>query len=51
MVEHALDRGHDVVAVCREKSVGKLAEFDGPDHDRARRDRRPRRHRARGRGL
>jgi NAD(P)-dependent dehydrogenase (short-subunit alcohol dehydrogenase family) len=29
MVQHALDRGHDVVAVCREKSVGKLAEFDG----------------------
>jgi NAD(P)-dependent dehydrogenase (short-subunit alcohol dehydrogenase family) len=29
MVQHALDRGHEVVAVCREKSVGKLAEFDG----------------------
>jgi uncharacterized protein YbjT (DUF2867 family) len=29
MVEHALDRGHEVVAVCREQSVGKLAEFDG----------------------
>jgi NAD(P)-dependent dehydrogenase (short-subunit alcohol dehydrogenase family) len=27
MVEHALDRGHEVVAVCREQSVGKLAEF------------------------
>jgi len=27
MVEHALDRGHEVIAVCREKSVGKLAEF------------------------
>lgn len=29
MVRHALDRGYDVVAVCREQSVGKLAEFEG----------------------
>src|SRR3954454_6792484 len=29
MVGHALDRGHDVVAVGREQSVAKLAEFDG----------------------
>ena len=29
MVQHALDRGDEVVAVCREKSVGKLAEFEG----------------------
>src|SRR4051795_8507466 len=29
MVEHALDRGYEVVAVCREQSVGKLAEFQG----------------------
>ena len=29
MVQHALDRGHEVVAVCREQSVGKLAEFEG----------------------
>jgi NAD(P)-dependent dehydrogenase (short-subunit alcohol dehydrogenase family) len=28
MVRHALDRGYEVVAVCREKSVGKLAEFE-----------------------
>ncbi len=27
IVEHALDRGHDVVAVCREQSVGKLDRF------------------------
>jgi len=27
MVQHALDRGYDVVGVCREKSVRKLAEF------------------------
>jgi NAD(P)-dependent dehydrogenase (short-subunit alcohol dehydrogenase family) len=27
MVEHALERGHAVVAVCRQQSVGKLAEF------------------------
>jgi NAD(P)-dependent dehydrogenase (short-subunit alcohol dehydrogenase family) len=29
MVALALERGHEVVAVCREQSVGKLAEFDG----------------------
>jgi NAD(P)-dependent dehydrogenase (short-subunit alcohol dehydrogenase family) len=29
MVQHALDRGYQVTAVCREQSVGKLAEFDG----------------------
>ena len=29
MVQHSLDRGDEVVAVCRDKSVGKLAEFDG----------------------
>lgn len=27
MVQHALDKGYDVVGVCREKSVHKLAEF------------------------
>jgi NAD(P)-dependent dehydrogenase (short-subunit alcohol dehydrogenase family) len=41
MVRHALDRGYDVVGVCRDKSVGKLAEFEdrieivpGPTDDR-----------------
>jgi NAD(P)-dependent dehydrogenase (short-subunit alcohol dehydrogenase family) len=29
MVQHALDREHEVVAVCREQSVGKLAQFEG----------------------
>jgi NAD(P)-dependent dehydrogenase (short-subunit alcohol dehydrogenase family) len=29
MVEHALERGYNVVAVCRDQSVGKLAEFEG----------------------
>ena len=29
MVQHALDRGHQVVGVCRERSVGKLNEFEG----------------------
>jgi NAD(P)-dependent dehydrogenase (short-subunit alcohol dehydrogenase family) len=29
MVQHALERGYDVVGVCREQSVGKLAEFEG----------------------
>jgi nucleoside-diphosphate-sugar epimerase len=27
MIEHALDRWYDVVAVCREQSVGKLDPF------------------------
>ena len=41
MVRHALDRGYEVVGVCREKSVPKLAEFadritihPGPTDDR-----------------
>ena len=29
MVGHALDRGYDVVGVCREQSVGKLDAFKG----------------------
>jgi len=29
MVQHALDRGYEVVAVCREKSVGKINRFKG----------------------
>ncbi|MEU8110400.1 NAD(P)H-binding protein [Nonomuraea muscovyensis] len=29
MIRHALDRGYEVVGVCREQSVGKLAEFAG----------------------
>ena len=29
MVGHALDRGYEVVGVCREQSVGKLDEFEG----------------------
>ncbi|HET6869411.1 MAG TPA: NAD(P)H-binding protein, partial [Solirubrobacteraceae bacterium] len=29
MVGHALDRGYEVVAVCREQSVGKLDAFRG----------------------
>jgi len=29
MVQHALDRGYEVVAVCRERSVGKLDTFKG----------------------
>src|SRR4051812_13889690 len=27
MTQHALDRGYEVVGVCREKSVGKLDRF------------------------
>ena len=29
MVQHALDRGYEVVGVCRERSVGKLDPFKG----------------------
>jgi hypothetical protein len=29
MVEHALDRGYEVVGVCREQSLGKLDAFTG----------------------
>lgn len=29
MVRHALDRGYEVVGVCRERSMGKLDEFKG----------------------
>ncbi len=29
MVQHALDRGYEVVGVCRERSVSKLAAFKG----------------------
>jgi NAD(P)-dependent dehydrogenase (short-subunit alcohol dehydrogenase family) len=29
MVQHALDRGYEVVGVCREKSVAKLERFKG----------------------
>ncbi|MEU5976789.1 NAD(P)H-binding protein [Streptomyces sp. NPDC047315] len=29
MVRHALERGYEVVGVCRERSVPKLAAFDG----------------------
>ncbi|UCC25831.1 MAG: NAD(P)H-binding protein [Gemmatimonadales bacterium] len=29
MVRHALDRGYEVVGVCRSESVGKLQEFEG----------------------
>jgi hypothetical protein len=42
MVQHALDRGYEVVGVCRERSVGKLdafrgriAVFPGATNDRA----------------
>lgn len=28
MVQHCLDRGYEVVGVCREQSVGKLADFE-----------------------
>ena len=30
MVQHALDRGYEVVGVCREQSVGKLGALKKP---------------------
>jgi hypothetical protein len=29
MVQHALDRGYEVVGVCRKQSVGKLKRLKG----------------------
>ena len=29
MVQHALDRGYQVIGMCREQSVGKLDAFKG----------------------
>lgn len=29
MIGHCLDRGHEVVGVCRQQSVGKLRDFEG----------------------
>ena len=29
MLRHALERGHEVVGVCREQSVDKLGQFEG----------------------
>lgn len=29
MVQHALDRGYEVIGVCRERSIGKLEAFKG----------------------
>jgi putative NADH-flavin reductase len=29
IIQHALERGYEVVGVCRERSVGKLAAFKG----------------------
>jgi hypothetical protein len=37
MVEHALDRGHDVVGVRRDQSVGKLDAYRGSRSCRGRR--------------
>ena len=30
MMKHALERGYQVVGVCRARSMGKLAGFQGP---------------------
>ena len=51
MVQHALDRGYEVVGVCREQSVGKLDAFKGRITVVPGRDRRPRGHQAGGRGV
>ena len=51
MVRHCLDRGYEVVGVCREQSVGKLAEFEGRITVVPRRYERPRGDPPGGRGL
>ena len=42
MVQHALERGYEVVGVCRERSVGQAGRVQGAHHRSARRDERPR---------
>ena len=51
LVQHSLDRGYEVVGVCRAESVAKLVTVPGARHRRSRGDRRPRGDRARGRGV
>ncbi len=41
MVQHALDRGYEVVGVCRERSVSKLDGVQRAHHSHSRRDKRP----------
>ena len=38
MVQHALDRGYEVVGVCRERSVGKARRVQRAHHSFSRRD-------------
>ena len=51
MAQHALDRGYEVVGVCREQSVAKLDAFKGRMHRYTRGDGRPRGHQDSGRGV
>src|SRR3954451_24218543 len=51
MVQQSLDRGDEVVGVCREQSVGKLDGFKGRIAVIPGSDRRPRGHQARCRGM
>ena len=44
MVQHALDRGYEVVGVCREQSVAEARSLQGAHHRDAGADGRPRRH-------
>jgi putative NADH-flavin reductase len=49
MVQHALDRGYEVVGVCREESVEKLDAFK--ERITVVPGERPRDHQARGRAV
>ena len=51
MVQHSLDRGYEVVGVCREQSVDKLAAYEDRITVFSGSDERPGRHQARGRGM
>ena len=51
MVQHALDRGYEVVGVCRERKRGEARRVQGAHHRHSGSDGRPRGHRARGRGV
>jgi hypothetical protein len=51
MVQHALNRGYEVIAVCREESVGTLDGFKGRITIVPGANRRPRGHQARGPGC
>ena len=51
MVQHALDRGYEVVGVCRRAKRGEARRVQGAHHRHSGSDGRPRGHQARGRRV